>query len=155
MENNYLSSVNFNWVTVALISAIAFALADFNVVVYAAKIPSKTLFVVYTILMAVILLFYVGFDQSLIQEISNLTTPMMYRLVFISILFLVAYVTHFKAISTSVNPGYANAIVMLHVAFLSLLSYWFLDRPLNNYAVTGIILMFVGAVMVSNQETVS
>lgn len=136
-----------NWIIIALISAITFALGDAVVVKSGLEngdggIP---LFIAYTILMGGLCLVYLLVYPEKIEEIYK------YRfqsILVITLLFLVAYYCHYLSLTTSPNPGYANALVMFHVAILSLIGYFYLGKPLNKKTISGIILMFIGAYLV-------
>ena len=142
-------SIMSAWIINAVISAITFAIGDFLVV--RTQLENKgiiPLFLAYTLIMGVLVSISLYVYPDYYQAIRQYGTNHWKMILAISVIFLVAYYTHFRALTLAPNPGYANALVMFHVALLSLLSYYFLDKPLNRQTVLGIILMFIGAYLV-------
>lgn len=141
------------WVMLSLISAISFALGDFLVVKVTSQgvIGEQGVFAVYMILCAIAITIYLCWSNNISVELfyglSNTQTPT-YLLV-ISALMLVAYYSHYLALTGAPNPGYANSLIVLHVIFLSMLSYYFLDKPLDRLRVFGILLTITGAIIVA------
>lgn len=135
-----------NWITSATISAISFAIGDALVVKTGIENKGHVpLFLSYTILMGLFALIYLFIYPEYQIIVAN------YRwqsIIGITLLYIIAYYFHYSALTTVNNPGYANALVMFHVAILSIISYFYLNRPLNILTILGITLMFVGAFFV-------
>lgn len=140
-----------NWIIFAVISAITFGIGDFIVVSSEEKrMNVVTLYITYTILIGLLNLGYLVFFQpAKVKEIFAFKKSEWTIVGALCLFYLIAYLLHFMAIQQASNPGYANALVMFHVAVLTLLSYWFLAKPLNTASVIGIILMFVGGVIIT------
>lgn len=143
------------WIGLAAISAIAFGLGDF-IVVYSEskKIDVVTLYILYTILIGLMNLAYVIlFRRETLRKISSFDVSKWMIVVGLCVTYLIAYLLHFVAIQQATNPGYANALVMFHVVVLTLLSYWFLSKPLGTQSVIGIALMFIGGLFITLGST--
>ena len=133
-----------NWVIIALISAISFALGDATVVKAGLENGNNSipLFVSYTALMGIFCLIYMLFYPEILEAVYGYKFQ---SILTITILFTVAYYFHYLSLNMASNPGYANALVMFHVAILSLISYFYFNKPLNRKTIMGIVLMFIGA----------
>ncbi len=138
-----------SWIIYALISAFSFAIGDVIVVKGSSNTDPYTLFIVYTIIMGLCCLIYFMLHPYNREIINKFGMSNWNIVILISIMYLIAYTTHFKALSTAPNPGYANSLVMFHVILLSLGSYYFLHKPLNMYTIIGIIMMFIGGILVT------
>lgn len=141
------------WAMLSLISAISFALGDFLVVKVTNQgvIGEQGVFAAYMILCAVAITIYLWWSKNIsldyLRSLSNSQT--LTNLSVISVLMLVAYYSHYLALTGAPNPGYANSLIVLHVIFLSILSYYFLDKPLDRARVLGILLTITGAIIVT------
>ena len=147
-----------NWIIYAIISAITFALGDLSIVfssINQQANQSNIIFVIYTALMGICSILYIIFSQEYSQYIISMT-PMIWRnMLIITALFIIAYFTHYKAITQALNPGYANAIIMFHVAILTLLSYYYLEKPIDLKIIGGVILMLIGAIIISYYSSIA
>lgn len=143
-----------NWVAFAVISAVAFGLGDF-IVVYSEnkKVDVVTLYITYTILIGLLNFAYLVFFQpGKIKKIVSFEFSEWMIVGGLCLTYLAAYLLHFVSIQRATNPGYANALVMFHVVVLTLLSYWFLAKPLNALSIFGMVLIFVGGVIITLQS---
>lgn len=108
-----------------------------------------TLYVTYTILIGLLNLVYLlGFNTKGLKEIKRFTHADWTVVGLLCVTYFVAYISHFIAIQSATNPGYANALVMFHVVVLITLSTYFLNKPLNTKAMYGIVIMFIGSYLV-------
>ena len=138
-----------SWIEHSVASAVSFALGDFIVVKNQIEGSDPvSLFLCYTLLMGVFVSMLLYLNKDYNTQIKRFSLQDWRQIVVISIIFLVAYYTHYKALLLAPNPGYANSLVMFHVALLAMLSYLFLGRPLNTKTTIGIGLMFVGSFMI-------
>jgi uncharacterized membrane protein len=138
------------WAHIAMISAILFGLGDF-IVVYSEKNKTDvvTLYITYTIVIGLLNLIYLlVFKKDSVPHIMNFNRNEWMIVAGLCVTYLFAYLLHFVAIQKATNPGYANALVMFHVVVLTLLSWWFLAKPISAQAVIGIGLIFVGCTLV-------
>lgn len=135
----------------AMISAIFFGIGDFIVVFSEQKkMDVITLYMTYTIVIGAInLLYLVLFKKESIKDIIAFNTIDWTIVAGLSFFYFLAYMLHFIAIQKATNPGYANALVMLHVIVLTMLSYFLLSKPLDYRAVFGIGVMFIGGYLVT------
>lgn len=139
------------WVWLAIASAVFFGLGDY-LVVYSEqrKMNVITLYVTYTILIGLANLVYLlWFRKNGVRDVVSFTKEQWLIVVGLCVLYFFAYMMHFVSIQRATNPGYANALVMFHVVVLTMLSYWFLGKPLNAKAVGGIALIFIGGWLVT------
>lgn len=144
-------SVFKDWVIMAIISAVFFGLGDFIVVFSEErKMNVITLYITYTILIGIVnLLFLILFKKDGIKDISNFGNIQWSIVIGLCFFYFLAYMLHFVAIQKASNPGYANALVMFHVIVLTAMSYIFLGKPINRYAMFGISLIFIGGYFVT------
>ena len=143
-----------NWIYLAAISAVLFGLGDF-VVVYSEekKMNVLTLYITYTIIIGLLNLAYlIFFKKDSLKQILSFNMNDWTIIALLCFFYLFAYMLHFVAIQSASNPGYANALVMFHVVVLTLMSYYYLDKPLNKYSVLGIGLMFIGGYFVTTNS---
>ena len=142
------------WIANALTSAFFFAFGDFMTVKSQTErsFGAMPVFVSYTILMGIIALTLVYHNKDFYQALTNYNRNDWIVIIVLSVVFMIAYYTHFVAISEAPNPGYANTLVMFHVILLSVLSYFFLDKPLTKWALIGIILVFIGTYIVLTES---
>lgn len=138
-----------SWILFALISAITFALGDLMVVYISHNIDTVLLFIVYTILMGLVCFVYLLYNVAYLQNIQQFSQYQWIILSIITLLFIFAYLSHYKALTLAPNPGYANSLITLHVILLSVLSYYLLDKPINLYTMIGIIMMLSGGVLIN------
>jgi len=139
-----------NWAKLAIASAILFGLGDF-LVVYSEgkKMDVVTLYITYTIIIGLLnLLYLLLFKKDSVSQILSFRFNEWTIVAGLCLTYLFAYLLHFIAIQKASNPGYANALVMFHVAVLTILSYLFLAKPLGVTAVMGIVLIFIGGALV-------
>jgi drug/metabolite transporter (DMT)-like permease len=138
-----------NWIASAAISALTFAIGDFLVVKSQVEhLGAIPLFLSYTVLMGVIGAAILFLSRDYYETVAGFDSHHWIVILGVAVLFLVAYYTHFLALGQAPNPGYANALVMFHVALLSAISYFALGKPLNRETVFGIALMFAGSYFV-------
>jgi drug/metabolite transporter (DMT)-like permease len=140
-----------DWVMMAIVSAILFGIGDF-IVVYSEdkRMNIITLYVTYTILIGLLNLIYlIVFRTDSIKDIYNFGIFQWNIVLGLCFFYFFAYMLHFFAIQKASNPGYANALVMFHVIVLTMLSYYFLSKPLNIMTMMGIGLIFVGGYLVT------
>jgi len=145
-----------NWVFLSAFAAITFGLGDFIVVLSEQmKMDVFTLYMTYTIVVGFLsLLYMVTMQKDSVQQITNFSNIEWTIVSAFSILYFFAYMSHFKALQEAPNPGYSNALIMFHVAILTLLSYFFLSKPLNWKTVVGILITFIGAYIVTKYATI-
>lgn len=140
-----------NWITLSVLSAVTFALGDLVVVKSSIEhIGVTVMFIIYTILVGIINFIYLFYNYSTYQNhINSLTYNQWSLIILMSIFYIIAYLSHFMGLQKAPNPGYSNALVMFHVAILTLLSYFLYNKPLNRYGIIGILLMMIGGYMIS------
>ena len=140
-----------NWIFLSIFSAIVFALGDFIVVVSEKEgLNVHMLYSAYMISIGLISLIYILFFQEEgISKVQNLSYRSWLLIIAFSALYFLAYISHLQGIQRAPNPGYSNALVMFHVIILTVLSYVFLNKPLNWKTSVGIFLMFVGAFVIT------
>lgn len=138
-----------SWVAAASLAAVLFGLGDFLVVKTECQASALTVFLAYSII--------IGIGSAIILAIRKDKTKLVRKLMdnvglktllSIAALHFFAYIFHFYAIQKATNPGYANALVMFHVAVLALLSWWVLGKPLSASGLAGVLIMFVGAFII-------
>lgn len=113
------------------------------------KSDALPIFLTYSIIIGIASLVIVLARKDLAAKVSKLFDQVgLKTLLAIAALHFLAYVFHFHAIQKAINPGYANALIMFHVAVLTLLSWKFLNKPLSTRGVLGIAIMFVGAFVI-------
>lgn len=141
----------YRWVLLAALSALFFGLGDFIVVTSEnLKMDVVTLYMTYTILIGLLnLLYLVLFRNWSIQAIKEFSSKQWWIVFGLCFFYFFAYMMHFVAIQEATNPGYANALIMLHLVILTLLSWYYLSKPLNSMTVMGIILIFIGGFFVT------
>ncbi len=140
-----------NWIYLSLLSALLFGLGDFTVV-YSNKYKMDVvnLYIVYTIIVGLINLLFVLFRKpDVINAVKEFNQMEWIVVGIFCFTYLFAYLTHFIAIQKASNPGYASALVMFHVVVLTVLSYFFLNKPINSYTIFGMILTIIGALLVT------
>lgn len=144
-------SIIDNWVFLSAFAALTFGIGDF-IVVLSEDIGMDvfTLYMAYNIIVGIFCLLYMLLihDNS-IEDIIGFNNKEWIIVLFFSVFYFVAYLSHFKALQKAPNPGYSNALIMFHVVILTLLSYYILSRPLNSMAILGIVVSFVGAYIVT------
>ena len=153
---NVVNILKYNWAALAAFSAITFGLGDFIVVLSEQKkMDVITLYAVYTIVVGIFSAIYLTmFRSGAIKQVLNFSSVEWLIVGTFSILYFVAYLSHFVAIQKAPNPGYANALIMFHVVILTLLAYYFLNKPLNSMTILGISVTFVGAYIVTQYSGV-
>lgn len=132
-----------SWIWLAAISAVLFGVGDFFVVQTEKSADVLGVFAAYSVLIGVAGVVLLATRPKLLAQLRK--NVGFSTIALIAALHFVAYLMHFIAIQGASNPGYANALVMFHVAVLAVLSWWLLKKPLNAKGVAGIALMFVGA----------
>lgn len=139
------------WVGLAILSAILFGLADFIVVLSERKsMDVISLYFTYSIIVGLVsLVFVLLFKKSVIEETIKYNRTQWSLVLGMCFLYFIAYILHFIALQKAPNPGYANALIMFHVIVLTLLSCYFLSKPINNLTIFGIAMMFVGGYFVT------
>jgi drug/metabolite transporter (DMT)-like permease len=139
-----------DWVFLSAFAAITFGLGDFIVVLSGEKrMDVFTLYMTYMILVGILsFLILMMVKNDSLTQIKNFTKNEWIIVLCFSFLYFVAYLSHFNALQKAPNPGYSNVLIMFHVVVLTLLSYYFLNKPLNLMAVLGILITFIGVYMV-------
>lgn len=141
----------YRWVILAVLSAIFFGLGDFIVVMSENRnLDIMTLYITYTILIGLLnLLYLVLFKRKSITTIKEFSLNQWWIVLGLCFFYFFAYMMHFIAIQEATNPGYANALIMFHLVILTLLSWYYLSKPLNSMTVFGIILTLIGGFFVT------
>jgi len=138
-----------SWVLASALAAVLFGLGDFLVVKTEQQATSLAVFLAYSIIIGLGSALILSFRKDKTKLLGKLVNDVGLKTLFsIAALHFLAYNLHFYAIQKAKNPGYANALVMFHVAVLALLSWWFLGRPLSFGGVIGVVTMFVGAFII-------
>jgi len=140
-----------NWIFLSAFAAITFGLGDFIVVLSEEKkMDVLTLYMVYTVVVGLFSLFYLSLmRKDSLEQVKNFSYIEWTIVAAFSFLYFFAYMSHFMALQKAPNPGYSNALIMFHVIILTLLSYLFLNKPLNWKTVMGIVITFIGANIVT------
>lgn len=140
-----------NWITLSVLSAITFAFGDLVVVKSSIEhIGVTVMFIMYTIVVGIINFLYILYNYSTYQNhIYSLTFNQWSLILLMSLFYIIAYLSHFMGLQIAPNPGYSNALVMFHVAILTILSYLLYNKPLNLYGIIGIVFMMIGGYMIS------
>lgn len=135
------------WAWLSIISAVLFGLGDYIVVFSEqSRMNIITLYATYTILIGLVSFIYlVWFRKNGVKDVLAFRGKEWMIVAGLSLMYFFAYILHFIAIQIATNPGYANALVMFHVLVLTMLSYFFLSKPLSMKSLAGILLMFIGA----------
>ena len=139
-----------NWIFLSIFAAITFGLGDFIVVLSEKrKMDTFLLYIMYTIVVGIFsMLFVLGNKNTLMPQIKNFDSYHWGVIFLFSIFYFAAYMTHFKALRIAPNPGYSNALIMFHVIILTLMSYFYLNKPLNIRTVIGIIITMIGSYII-------
>lgn len=143
--------ITYNWIFLSTFAAITFGLGDFIVVLSEEKkMDVFTLYMTYTVVVGVVsLLYMLIMDKESVTRVANFSGIEWGIVGAFSFLYFFAYMSHFKALQEAPNPGYSNALIMFHVVVLTLLSYYFLNKPLNWKTSVGIVITFIGAYIVT------
>jgi EamA-like transporter family len=146
-----------NWIFLSVFAAIIFALGDFVVVGANGYMDIKILYVAFIICTGLVSLIYILMHHK--DLFGKLRSEMSYKhwalMLGFCFIYFFGYLSHLQAIQIAPNPGYSNALVMLHIAILTVLSYMYLGKPVNSKAIYGIGIMFIGAytlIMNSDQK---
>lgn len=137
----------FNWITLSILSAVTFAFGDLVIVKSGIEqINTNFMFIMYTIITGLANLAYLAYNYpSYRTSVYSMTNKHWMLILSMSGFYMIAYLTHFFGLQKAPNPGYANALVMFHVAILTILSYLLYNKPLNRFGIIGILLMMIGA----------
>lgn len=151
-----IMSLLSSWIFLSAFAALTFGLGDFIVVLSKDnKMDVLILYLVYNIVVGILSLLYITLIRSnSMNDIVNFSQVQWLIVAAFSLLYFFAYMSHFTALQVAPNPGYANALIMLHVVILTLFSYYFLDKPLNWQTSIGIIISFIGAYIVTRYANI-
>ena len=140
-----------NWVFLSAFAAITFGIGDFIVVLSEQKnMDVFTLYMAYNIIVGMFCLLYMLLlHENSVNDIIGFNNNEWIIVLLFSTFYFVAYMSHFKALQEAPNPGYSNSLIMFHVVILTLLSYYFLMKPLNMMTIFGMLVTFVGAYIVT------
>ena len=140
-----------NWIFLSAFAAITFGIGDFIVVLSEQKnMDVFSLYMAYNILVGFLCLIYLlSMEKNSFNQIINFSNNEWLIVFAFSLFYFVAYMSHFKALQKAPNPGYSNTLIMFHVVILTLLSYYFINKPLNWKTVVGILVTFIGAYIVT------
>ena len=141
-------SIMENWFTIALLSSIFFAIGDLLLVATNwSRVDINMVFLLYFMIIGLFSLIYSAYSE-LYTNWHTLESHQWGVLLLISISYFIAYRSHFIALLKSPNPGYANAIIMLHALFVAIISFFYMQKPLTPQGFIGIMLMIVGSFLI-------
>ncbi len=135
-----------SWFQLALLVAVGFATQTIlcKFIMNRGVSPLLLVTLVFTV-SSIVMLAY----SFYMKEFTAITTDIVAMIIIASLITAVANILSFRAVSIADNPGYPGAVWTSSIVIITLASLFVFKLPFDFIKIIGIILVFIGVVMIS------